>query len=155
MLNLGTTDAPKSIPTVDMITGGGGGGGSALIEFDEATETISIAPAEARFFKPAITAWSSGTVTVEGSSNYTAFAVKSDGIAVLMHCYREGSFVRGVGAYPEENGTYMITVEFVASVSADDPEDWTYVMCSNRRHNVDGHGNSMTKRTVSAIYGEY
>lgn len=89
--------------------------------------------------------WSSGTISVPGSSEYGLFQIRLSGQGTTIPVLKHGQHLRGMGGYSSATPT-IITYQFTATISGD---TWTFVACNSENHST----NAVTSLVISSICG--
>lgn len=89
--------------------------------------------------------WSSGTISVPGSSEYGLFQIRLSGQGTTIPVLKYGQHLRGMGGYSSATPT-IITYQFTATISGD---TWTFVACNSENHST----NAVTSLVISSICG--
>lgn len=95
------------------------------------------------------TAWTSGTIVVPGSSNYSLFAIDLAGSSSRVLLMREGNTLRGIGGFMSSaSRLYINTAEFTSN-----GDTWTYGTCGAITLQASGISVTETAMGVYGIYG--
>ncbi len=89
--------------------------------------------------------WSSGTITVPGSDQYSIFKISMQGQGTTILAAKQAQYVRGGNSYSSDTPS-VVFYHFAATFSG---EKWTFVACNS---NALG-STSLNKITVTEIWG--
>ncbi|MBQ8617664.1 MAG: hypothetical protein IJ418_09130 [Clostridia bacterium] len=93
--------------------------------------------------------WSSGTITVPNTANYSVFIIEMQGQGTVVPAIKNSTFIRGVGGYSSASPT-ITTYHFAATFSGD---VWTFVACNSFQHTPGGNHGSRGDNIVTTIRG--